>query len=61
MAGERERLLEVAAEHATTRVPTASPGQSAGRVRGARIESLMDADPPTVEPGADQEVAAWLM
>jgi magnesium transporter len=97
MAGERERPLEVAAEHATTRVPTASPGQSAGQVRdeiiGARfdsavdvavleggalvgivsieallgadgetpVEALMDTDPPAVEPGVDQEVAAWLM
>jgi magnesium transporter len=96
-AGGGKQLLEVAAEHATTRVPTAKPGQTAGEVRDAiigsrfesavdvavldgeslvgivsieallaadrraRIESVMDADPPIVEPGADQEVAAWVM
>lgn len=26
---------------------------------GSRIESLMDADPPVVAPGTDQEIAAW--
>lgn len=25
----------------------------------ARVEALMDADPPRIAPGADQEVAAW--
>lgn len=93
----REQLLEIAAEHATTRVPTAGPGESAGEVReaivgsqfesavdvavlegdalvgivsieallaadpDARVEALMDPEPPVVEPGADQEVAAWVM
>jgi len=26
-----------------------------------RMEQLMDADPPVVEPGTDQEMAAWVM
>jgi magnesium transporter len=96
-AGGGEQLLEVAAEHATNRVPTAKPGQTAGEVRDAtigshfesavnvaalegeevvgilsieallaadpatRIDAVMDADPPVVEPGVDQEHAAWAM
>ena len=27
----------------------------------ARIDTVMDADPPVVEPGVDQEAAAWVM
>ena len=88
------QLLEVAAAHATERVPSAGAGQTAGEVRdalaGGRYESaddvavldgptlvglvtierllgaaadaeiarIMDADPPVVAPGVDQEVAA---
>ena len=32
-----------------------------GERADARIEEAMDADPPVVEPGADQEHAAWMM
>ena len=89
--------LEVAAEHATLRVPVAGPLQSAGDVRdalvgatydcvddiavldgpalvgivpierllaadaAARIEEVMETDPPVVAPGADQEHVAWSM
>ena len=95
--GAGDNLLGVAAEHATSRVPTASPGQSVGEVRDAivgtdfesavdvavlvgkrlvgivpieallaadreiGIETLMDADPPVVAPGVEEEVAAWVM
>ena len=44
--GAEEDLLGVAAEHATARVPTASPGQSVGEVRdaivGTSYESAVD-------------------
>lgn len=89
-----DRVLATAAEHVTTRVPTARPEDTAGAVRdgliGARHESvadvvvlrdgrleglvpiaallaapasatmaaLMNADPPVVGPGLDQEAAA---
>jgi magnesium transporter len=89
--------LGAAAAHATTRVPVARPGQSAGEIRRAlvgnafecaddvavldgrrlvgllplddllaaeetaRVEDLMDGDPPAVSPGADPEEAAWEM
>jgi magnesium transporter len=32
-----------------------------GASRGARISDVMDADPPSVAPGDDEEVAAWRM
>ena len=92
-----ERLLGVAAEHASRRVPVARRDQRAGEVaaglagtvfdsvadvavldgdvlvgvvpierllaadRAAPIADIMDADPPVVSPGADQELAAWRM
>jgi magnesium transporter len=93
-AGE---LLGTAADHAASRVPVATRGQTAGEVRAAitgadyecaediavlegttlvgvvpieqllkasadaRIEDVMDRDPPVVAPGVDQEVVAWKM
>jgi magnesium transporter len=90
-------LLGVAAEHATRRVPIATPGQGADEVRrgmlgrtfecaddvavlegdklvgivpierllgaapGRLIADVMDADPPVVAPGLDQEAVAWSM
>ncbi|HYN10926.1 MAG TPA: magnesium transporter [Vicinamibacterales bacterium] len=92
---EKAKGRQMAIEHATRRVPIASPDDLAGSVRAAllgrefdcathvvvcdtnrfvgilRIETLlaapaaatvasvMDSDPPVVEPGVDQEVAAW--
>jgi magnesium transporter len=90
-----EPATEVAAEHATARVPTATPDDTAeeirrslggkeyesasdvavcddGRLLGlisierllrsrgdAKAREIMDADPPVVGPGIDQEAAAW--
>ena len=87
----RERLLEVAVEHASRRVPKAAPTQTARDVLAsligqefssaddvaildghelvglvpierlmaapgdATIAGIMDADPPVVDPGCDQE------
>lgn len=88
-------LHHTAAAFATARVPTATPGATAGEVRAtlvgqsfvsasavavlegdrlvglvrppalweahedATMASIMDADPPAVRPGLDQELAAW--
>ena len=93
----RERLLEVAVEHASRRVPKAAPTQTARDVLAsligeefssaddvaildghelvglvpierllaapgdATIAGIMDADPPVVDPGCDQEAIAWKM
>jgi magnesium transporter len=90
-------LLEVALDHASLRVPTAAPGQTAEEVRRslvggdfsstddvavldgdelagmlpverllaasaeATMEELMDADPPVVDSGCNQEEVAWKM
>ena len=90
-------LLEVAVEHASLRVPTATRRQTAEEVRRslvggdfssaddvavldegtlagmlpierllaapakATMEELMDADPPVVDPGCNQEEVAWKM
>ena len=93
----RERLLEVAVEHASRRVPKAAPTQTARDVLAsligeefssaddvaildghelvglvpierllaapgdATMAGIMDADPPVVDPGCDQEAIAWKM
>lgn len=95
--GHDGELLRVAADHATTRVPIAAPGDRIGDLRAAlaglrvdsardvavldgdrlaglltierllaapadaRVDEVMDADPPTVPPGEAQERAAWEM
>jgi magnesium transporter len=95
--GELNDRLEVAAEHATLRVPVAGPLETAGDVRDglvgatydcaddvavldgqilvgilplerllaadadARIDDVMEKNPPVVTPGADPEHVAWSM